>query len=587
MKRYCLLLVALLATLGASNAFAADFGDLLERLNSRDFSAERDVVTGKGGVYVGELVNPHSETPMFKARDEFRAKLTDATQNNNQEQINDLRAFIADAVKADVSDETKVWLLEQLGVIGTVDDVPMLEELLTNPAQRVVDAAAACLATLPFDEVLPVLEKNKEIPAVAAALAFRQEPIYPYDLVEPKAPLALSNSTDEQVAEYLKGYEELDDWGKEVALASLTARDDKVYRPYAIKALESDSAEMQMAGFLALEKMATSDDVKYFIARLATNRDLAIRLCTFVVADGFDDQLLKIFDQTTDEELFQALVQILSARAIDVRPRIFAKTTAKDCPNRLTLLQQVKTIATPADTPAFFESIAQMPRGKDHDAAENLLATLCNKDATPILALLGKYPPELTELIYTLAARTGGDAAKDAIGKLLDSSNENERALGLRVLNVWADGQFIDKMETLLASNLPDAQFIPLQRAYIRTVSLPDDQIGIELSRDAKLEKLQKAYASAKRPDEKALVLSRLAANRTEKSLQYAIDCANDSNEQVRVAAHKAIADHVHDTILRKSNPELAAKGIEIVLKDSKDKDLIERVNTYKGRMEQ
>ena len=124
-------------------------------------------------------------------------------------------------------------------------------------------------------------------------------------------------------------------------------------------------------------------------------------------------------------------------------------------------------------------------------------------------------------------------------------------------------------MEELLASNkLSNSQWIALQRAYIRTISLPDDQIGIELSRDAKLEKLQKAYAAAKRSDEKALVLSRLAANRTAKSL-------------------KAIADHVHDTVLRKENPELAAKGIDVILNNSKDKELVERVKIYKGRMEQ
>ena len=77
MRKYTFFL-ALVAVFFATDIWAADFGDLLARLDSRDFSAERDVVTGKGGVYVGELVNPHSETPMFKARDEFRAKMEEA-----------------------------------------------------------------------------------------------------------------------------------------------------------------------------------------------------------------------------------------------------------------------------------------------------------------------------------------------------------------------------------------------------------------------------------------------------------------------------------------------------------------------------
>ena len=212
-----------------------------------------------------------------------------------------------------------------------------------------------------------------------------------------------------------------------------------------------------------------------------------------------------------------------------------------------------------------------MQRGKDRDAAENLVASLCNKDATPILAMIGQVPPAFNELLYSLASRTGGDAAKTAIEKLLASSNASEKAMGLRVLTVWADGTFAAKMEELLdSSELSRESKTALLRSFIRTISLPDDQIGIEISRDGKLEKLQKAYKIAARDDEKALVLSRLAANRNENSFKFAIECAAEKYEIVAAAAHKAIADHVHDTILRKQFPELAEQGAEIVLRDSR-----------------
>ncbi len=587
MKKYSLLLV-LVASMFATNLWAADFGDLLERLNSRDFSAERDVVTGRGSVYVGELVNPHSETPMFKARDEFRAKISEAQKANDEAAINDLCQFIADAMKSDVSDETKVWLLEQLGVIGTDKDVPTVAALLKSPSRRLVDGAAACLGKIPGDAATKALQDNAEIPAAAAALVCRNTPVIPYGTVENVAPLKLSNATEEEVDEWLKKYDELDDWTKEETLAALAVRDNKKYRPYALKALESDNANLKAAGFLALEKLATAEDVGIFVQKLAENRNLTIRLASFVVADGFDEALLAAFDNATDAQQFSDLATILSNRAVDVRPRLFAKTTSDNCPDRLLLLQKARSISTPEDVPSFVASIIKMPRGKDRDAVENLIASLCNKDAQPILNLVGKLPAEYNDLLFSLVARTGGDAAKEAITKLIDSPNEAEKAMGLRALNVWSDGQFSAKMEELLASDkLADSQWIALQRAYIRTISLPDDQIGIEITRDEKLEKLQKAYDSAKRPDEKALVLSRLAANRTAKSLEYAISCASEKDDKVVAAAHKAIADHVHDTILRKENPELAAKGVDIILSNSKDKDLIERVKIYKGRMEQ
>lgn len=587
MKKYMITLAIALSMISA-NLMAADFGDLLQRMNSRDFTLERDVVTGRGGVYVGELVNPHSETPMFKARDEFRAKMAEAQSAKDDAALSELCDFIIDAMKADVSDETKVWLLEQLGYIGTDKNVPAVAELLKSPSKRIVDGAAVCLGKIPGDAALKALQDNKDVPAAAAALVGRLTPAIPSDSVENIFPLKISKASDAEVDEWLAKFDDLDDWAKEQTLAGLTARDNKKYRDYAIKALNSDSPELQKAGFLALEKMATADDADVFVKRLATDRDLTIRICSFVVADGFDDALLKALDASKDAQQFKDLATILANRAVDVRPRIFSKTMAADCPDRLSLLQKAREISTPEDAPSFVASIVQMPRGKDRDAAENLLASLCNKDATPILAMVGQVPEAYNEVLYTLAARTGGDAAKAAVEKLLASSNNAEKALGLRILNVWADGSFVAKMEELLDSGtLNDAQFTALLRSFIRTVSLPDDEIGIEISRDGKLEKLQKAYKMATRSDEKALVLSRLAANRTEKSFEFAIQCADEKDSKVAEAAHKAIADHVHDTILRKQFPELAAKGVEKVLSDSKDQALIDRVKVYKGRMEQ
>ena len=580
------LTIALFAPIAAT--MAADFGDLLERLNSRDFSLERDVVTGRGGVYVGELVNPHSETPMFKARDEFRAKMESAQQANDQAALQELCDFIVDAMKSDVSDETKVWLLEQLGYIGSDKDVPAVAALLQSPSRRIVDGAAVCLGKIPGDAALKALQDAKDVPAAAAALTCRLTQPIPRDSVEGATPLKLGKADEADVEKWLEKYDELDDWGKEQTLAGLTARDSKKYRPYAIKALQSDSEDLQRAGFLALEKMATADDVDVFVKRLSTDRDLSIRICSFVVAEGFDEALIKALDGASSAQLFNDLVTILTSRAVDVRPKIFAKTAADNCPDRLALLQKAREISTPDDVPFFVASIVKMQRGKDRDAAENLIASLCNKNASPILALIGKAPAEYNELLYSLAARSGGDAAKPAIQKLLDSSSDAEKALGLRVLTVWADGAFSGEMEKLLDSGkLNDAQQVSILRSFIRTISLPDDQIGIEISRDEKLNKLQKAYKMATRADEKVLVLSRLAANRNENSFKFAIECADDSDEQVAQAALKAIADHVHDTILRKQFPELATKGVERVLSDSKDQELIERVKIYKGRMEQ
>lgn len=586
MKKYFWLTAALL-TAFLPSLQAADFGDLLTRLDSRDFSRERDVLTGKDGPYVGELTNPHAETPMFKARDEFYAMMGDAL--GDDEKCGELSAFILEAVPNEqVSTETKVWLLHRLGEVGSAAEVPAVAALLTTTddkdAQRLVDAAAAALAKIPGDEALKALEDNQAIPAVAAALVCRLTPPIPSDAVESDMPLGLAHASDEQVDEYLAGYDRLDDLAKARALAGLTARNDqeKKYRPYALAALASSDPNLKNAGFLALEKMGTVEDVDFFLAELKENPDLAIRIAGRVVADGFDDALKSRLDDTADADEFLNLATILTIRAVDIRPDIFSRTTATNCPDRLRLMQRACELAGPDDVPNLVATAVRIPRGRDRDAAENLIAGVCKGDASPIIALLGKYPPAV---IFPMMCRTGGEAAKAELARALDSGDSNMKEAALRALPNWADAGFYPTMKDLLTSgDCPDAMYTPMLRAFIRVISLPDDKIGIEMSRDEKLAELKGAYALAKRPEEKALILSRLVANRNVNSLKFAMECVADP--EAEQSAYEAITAHAHDTALRKGYPELMTEAIQMVIDNAKDPDLVKKIEIYKGRME-
>ena len=334
MKR-SILVLGMVLSMCSANLWATDFGDLLLRLNSRDFTLERDVVTGRGGVYVGELINPHSETPMFKARAEFRVKIEEAILAKDEVALRELCDFVLDAMKNEVSDETKVWLLEQLGYIGTASDVPAVVELLRSPNQRIVDGAAVCLGKIPGETALKALQDNKDIPAVNAALINRLTPPIPQDSIENSAPLRLAKASETEVETWLSNFDNFSDWVKEQTLAGLCKRNnrDKKYRKYALKALNSSSPELQKAGFIALEKMGTAEDVDIFVKQLTKDHDLAIRLCSFVVADGFDDALLKVLDKSTNSQQFNDIATILTNRGVDIRTHIFTKTTAVDCAN--------------------------------------------------------------------------------------------------------------------------------------------------------------------------------------------------------------------------------------------------------------
>lgn len=577
MKKYCLILLLALWA-GVSGVRAADFGDLLSRLDSRDFSAEKNVLSGVGGPYVGETQNPHAETVMFKARDEFSAKIAEA--RNDQALAGEISAFILGGLKSDVSVETKVWLLHQLPFVAAAKEVPVIAEYLKSDEQRLTDAAAMALAKISAPEALDALKAAGDIPAAKSALAQRTAPMPPYQPNETLMPLALAHAAPEQVEAFLKNYDGMSEVEKVQVLAGLTQRGDRKYRPMALAALNSDSAELKKAGLIAMEKLATKDDVDAILANLDAEHDLTVRICGFIVADGFDQALEERFAKLTDSKKFLDLATILIDRAVDIRAEVFRRTTAADCPDRLALLQKVAQIATVDDVPSMVFSAMGIPRGADHDAAENLVAALCRKDAAPIIALMPKFPPAV---VYPVMCRTGGDAAKAELTRGLDSSDLALREAAVRSLALWADATMADKMSAMLDdAAFSDAQKIAILRAYIRVISLPDDKIGIKISRDEKLDALKKAFQRAKRVDEKKLILSRLAANRTVKSLAFAVECAEDP--ELAEAAYAAIADHAHDTALRKEHADAMVPAMDLVIEKSQNKELVDRVKIYKER---
>ncbi|MDD3586936.1 MAG: hypothetical protein PHQ75_07105, partial [Thermoguttaceae bacterium] len=467
------------------------------------------------------------------------------------------------------------------GMMGTAKEVPALEPFLKSKERALVDAAAMALGKIPGPEATAVLKKNESIPAVKAALIGRNAPLPPLDPNETAMPIGLSHASQTAYDQYMTKYDSMSEPDKIRSLAAATARQDKRFRQKALAACAQASPELQLAGLLALEKLATKDDIDLLLGKLATNRELIIRLCGFIVADGFDEALRARLVKASDTQQFLALAEILASRGTDVRPEIFARTTAAECPDRLELMQQAARIATKDDVPNFVASTVLIPRGKLHDAAENLIAACCNRDAAPLIALIGKYPHAV---IYPILARTGGTAAEKELSQSLKSTDPALLETALHSLSQWSDARFHKQMfEIAMSDKYPEGMKRAMLRAYIRVISLPDDKIGVSMSRDDKLAKLKDAFTVAKDNSDKSLVLSRLAANRTDKSLAFAVECAADPT--LAEAAYRAIVEHAHDTILRKAYPEAMLKAINLVIANSKDAKLIDRAKLYKGRM--
>ena len=567
MKKYVLPILALL--LGCVCVQAADFAELLKKLDS-DYSQSLTAETNVS--WLGTTGNPNADLDVFKAREEIRNLMNEAA--NKPEELAKLNAFFVDALGKVTQATTKVWILEQLQAIGTAAEVPAVAAQLNSKDQIVVDAAAAALCQIPGPEAEAALAKD--IPACKYALAQRKDANPPYQPCESAMPQAISNCDQAKVDAWMAKFDQLDELTKAQTIAGLAARKDAKYHDVAVAAMKSDSEILRKAGFLAMEKLATVADVDAILAY--PDAGLVSRICGFIVTDGFDAALKDRMVKADSPEKFLFLASILINRAVDIRAEVFAKVTAAECANRMAMMQQVAKIATPADAKALVTATLLFPVGGERDQAENLIAAVCNGDASAVVALKGQFAQED---LFPIIGRIGGDAAKAEVNAGLASNDADLRQAAIRALSVWPNAQFADKMfEVATADGYTPDQKIAALRSFIRVISLPDDKIGIGISKDGKLDKLKEAFKLATRVDEKRLILSRLAANRTAKSLQFAVECAADP--ELAEAAYAAIADHAHDNVLRQQNMNVFGPAMDLVINKSTNKDLVERVKKYK-----
>ena len=121
-------------------------------------------------------------------------------------------------------------------------------------------------------------------------------------------------------------------------------------------------------------------------------------------------------------------------------------------------------------------------------------------------------------------------------------------------------------------------------RAYVRVMSLPDDQIGIEISLADKLVNLQKAMTLATRLEEKRFVIERLAAVRDVATLKYVMTFLSDAD--LADVARKTIVELAHHDFLRKQDPELFKKALDTVLETSEDQGLKDRARGYRDAIQ-
>ncbi len=474
--------------------------------------------------------------------------------------------IMLDALNEDYPVATKGWLLHILGWTGNDSCVDGIAAFLDSDDATLFDESARALAEIASDKAIDALK-------AAQAASDTPEKFGPYidardvDVsigIESEFPMALPYVSEADYDAYMEKYDSLSDDDKARALASLRVRQDKKYVQLAADAAESDNRELQLAGVVALEKIASAKECDVLYQQLPKfDRRIVETALMNVPGKEFDAVVVEALKTEKDGANLASLAKVVAARNIPGEvATLLTLANQDDSPARVELLAAAEQIATKENIADFVNAYLAMRRGGERDRVEQIISRLCEGDATPVVQMMNNQNgPQ----IFLLLGRIGGDAALETIEKGLATNNPQMIALSVRALSNWPNAVVWEKLlEVAKNTSYPDSIRLQALRAFIRVISLPDDGDGIDMSDEEKLANLKTAFELATRDEERNFVLERVGSVRIPDSARYALEYTDVPELSDR--ALNAILDLAHQDFLRKQDPDLFREALGVVI---------------------
>jgi hypothetical protein len=204
------------------------------------------------------------------------------------------------------------------------------------------------------------------------------------------------------------------------------------------------------------------------------------------------------------------------------------------------------------------------------DRAEQIIARLSGGDSAVVVQALGNWD---TPEGLSLLGRVG-----DAGG--LDRIRQSQNAI--HAFRTWPNAVVADDLLAIARdSNRSQDDRIATLRAFIRVISLPNDQIGIRINDVQKVNRLAEAYELATRVDEKRFIIERVGQIRVVESLRFILKYIDDP--ELRERACQSILDLAHQTGLRRSARAEFDAALDKVLEVTTNDNFRNRATQYKA----
>jgi hypothetical protein len=281
--------------------------------------------------------------------------------------------------------------------------------------------------------------------------------------------------------------------------------------------------------------------------------------------------------------LHVALIGILTERrALEAIPELLADAIGDDPAVRSAAMVALAQLAGPEHVPGMVEAVLRADEGREREAAERAVATVClrsenaeNRELPLLEAFHARSAADQATLLSTLG-RVGGPKSRAIIEAVIAADDPKRHELGLRALCNWPDASVAARLIELATNDDHPPHRTMTLRALIRVAPLADGR-----SDDEKLKLLQQAMTMCTRDEDRSFVLQRAAAVRIPESLDFVVPYLDQ--DAYAQQACQTVVELAHDRALRARHKAAFDAALDKVIEVSEDAVVVERATRYKA----
>ncbi len=367
-------------------------------------------------------------------------------------------------------------------------------------------------------------------------------------------------------------------------IRALAVRGDRTARPAILELLStSDQLSVRVAVIESLGKLGEADDASLLVQTLKKSSELeqiAAEKSLIDLRESSVPSLLVAEIRRVDSAIRIKAIEILIVRReIDSISAIASVAVDNNEAVRRAAMVGLGELAGPDQIPTMLKGILKASVGKERDAAEKCLVSVCNRAddsnerAEPVLAAMKVMTSDEQTRLLSALGRVGGAAALDLIIAALSDSRKH--AEGLRAICNWPDASVAEKLIELVQTDRHPGHATTALRALIRVAPLADDRTDSE-----RLELLKSAMEMCDRDTERIFVLDRCRTIRTLDSLNYVLSYVNQPNFAEQACL--SIVEMAHHREFRDANKTIFMEALDRVIDTSKIAVTVDRAQRYK-----